>query len=47
MARVSRKQQIADRNNHIVAQKSVAPKAYKAGLYIRLSVFNSGMMCGM
>lgn len=43
MARVSRKQQIADRNNHIVAQKSMAPKAYKAGLYIRLSVFNSGI----
>ena len=43
MARVSRKQQIADRNNHIVAEKQTVVKAYKAGIYTRLSVYNSGI----
>lgn len=43
MARVSRRTQISNRNNHIISEQIEQQAIYDAGIYVRLSVLNSGI----
>ena len=43
MARVSRRPAIASQNNHVALQKEGQPVVFQAGIYVRLSVVNSGI----